>query len=197
MGAPGDGRLWTVLVPTRIKRITINPSVCTQSANAGLGVDMPFDANVSVSPVDGVAGDVDIFDSTGVNKAVQVEGLQVSPLAPVTQSDDREVFSDTIWNYQEPDAARGVAEWTLTDEEWEHARYVERACFFYLKQLHETITAEERERCDWHPRKMLDWATEVVGVVSRGEHSIIRKEWMDDTWEMLKGPLDEYVLLWV
>ncbi|KAB8233744.1 uncharacterized protein BDW43DRAFT_310755 [Aspergillus alliaceus] len=189
MGAPGDGRLWTVLVPTRIKRITINPAVC--GGTSGLGVDLPFDASVSVSPIDGVAGDVDIFDSTGVNKAVQVEGLQVAPLVPVTQSDDREVFSDTIWNFQEPDAARDVPKWTLTDEEWEHARYVERACFYYLKQLHDTITAEERDRCEWHPRKMLDWATEVVGVVSRGEHPIIRQEWMNDTWEMLKGPLDE------
>ncbi|KAL4910013.1 hypothetical protein BDW74DRAFT_186292 [Aspergillus multicolor] len=163
MGAPGDGRLWTVLVPTRIKRITINPTLCSSASF-----------------------------SSGLN-AVQVEGLQVSPLAPVTEHDDKEVFSDTTWALQEPNAAAAgnVGEWTLTEQEWEHAHYVERACFFYLKQLVDAITPEERDKCEWHPKKMLDWATEVVGVVARGEHSIVPRGWMDDTWEMLEGPLDE------
>ncbi|RDW90313.1 uncharacterized protein DSM5745_02088 [Aspergillus mulundensis] len=194
MGAPGDGRLWTVLVPTRIKRITIDPTLCSSASfSSGLNVSLPFDASVSVSPIDGVAGDVDIFNPSGINKAVQVEGLQVSPLAPVTENDDKEVFSDTTWALQEPNAAAAgnVGEWKLTEQEWEHARYVERACFFYLKQLVDAITPEEREKCEWHPKKMLDWATEVVGVVARGEHPIVPKEWMDDTWEMLEGPLDE------
>ena len=105
------------------------------------------------------------------------------------------MFSETIWAIEKPDAARGVPEWTLTDEEWEHANYVERACFFYLKQLHGTITLEEREKCDWHPSKMLAWAADVVSVVSRGEHPIIKQEWMHDTWELLEEPLNEYVTL--
>ncbi|KAF2819712.1 hypothetical protein CC86DRAFT_429870 [Ophiobolus disseminans] len=189
MGAPGDGRLWTVLVPTKIKRISINPLAC--QGKAGLGCDLHFDANVSVSLLDGVAGDVDLFDSSGIYKCVQVEGLQVSPLGPVTARDDKDMFSDTTWGLEQPDAARGVDKWTLTEEEWKHAFYVERACFFYLKQLQDTITPEEREKCEWHPRKMLDWATDVVSVVSRGEHPIIKQEWMHDTWEMLAKPLDE------
>jgi hybrid polyketide synthase/nonribosomal peptide synthetase ACE1 len=189
MGAPGDGRLWTVLVPTKIKRISINPFAC--QGNAGVGCDLHFDANVSVSLLDGVAGDVDLFDSSGIHKCVQVEGLQVSPLGPVTAQDDKDMFSDTIWGLEQPDAARDISRWTLTGEEWEHAFYVERACFFYLKQLHDTITPEEREKCEWHPRKMLDWATDVVSVASRGEHPIIKKQWLNDTWAMLEGPLDE------
>lgn len=193
MGAPGDGRLWTVLVPTKIKRISINPLACQNKS--GIGCDLQFDAKVSVSLLDGIVGDVDLFDSSGIHKCVQVEGLQVSPLSPVTENDDKCMFSETIWAIENPDAARGIPEWTLTDEEWEQAFYVERACFFYIKQLHDTVTLEEREKCEWHPSKMLGWAADVVKVVSRGEHPIIKREWMHDTWELLEGPLNEYVRL--
>jgi hybrid polyketide synthase/nonribosomal peptide synthetase ACE1 len=115
MGAPGDGR------------ISINPFAC--QGNAGVGCDLHFDANVSVSLLDGVAGDVDLFDSSGIHKCVQVEGLQVSPLGPVTAQDDKDMFSDTIWGLEQPDAARDISRWTLTG-----ACFLRRACLLLLPQ---------------------------------------------------------------
>jgi hybrid polyketide synthase/nonribosomal peptide synthetase ACE1 len=79
LGSPGDGRLWTTLVPTKIARIKIDPHVC--KANSGLRSDITFDAFLSASASKGISGDVDMFNATG-QALVQIEGLSLSPLFP-------------------------------------------------------------------------------------------------------------------
>ncbi|KAK0645436.1 hypothetical protein B0T16DRAFT_373376 [Cercophora newfieldiana] len=192
LGSPGDGRLWTTLVPTLMTRIKINPHACL-SVGAGLGNDLHFDAAISVSASDGVAGDVDMFDSNG-NALVQIEGLQLSPLTALTPQDDRQMFSQTEWGHAEPDATRGFSKWVIHDEEEKSNMYlIERACFFYMKRLHDAITPEERDACDWHRRKYLAWVADMVAEVSEGRHPIIQKAWMEDTWEMMEPMMNAFV----
>lgn len=192
LGSPGDGRLWTILVPTLISRIRINPHACR---DAGLGVDMPFDSVISVSPSRGVSGDVDICDQDG-HTLVQVEGLHVSPLTSVTEQDDRQMFSMTEWDAVDPDATKGFSKWILTEELRGHMVFIERACFFYMKRLHDAISAEEREKCEWHPGKYLAWVAEVMDQVSTGRHPIISKEWMNDAWEEVSAKLESLCTLY-
>ncbi|KAK0716109.1 hypothetical protein B0H67DRAFT_684173 [Lasiosphaeris hirsuta] len=192
LGSPGDGRLWTTLVPTLMTRIRINPQACT-AAGAGLGSDLPFDAAISVSASEGVSGDVDIFDSNG-NSLIQIEGLQLSPLTSLTAQDDRQMFSQTEWGAVEPDATKGFSKWVIKDEEEKgHMYFIERACFFYMKRLHDAITQEERDACDWHRGKYLAWVADMVSEVAEGRHPIIAQEWMHDTWEVIEPMLESFV----
>lgn len=179
IGAPGDGRLWTLHVPTLISRITVNPAA-TQ-ANSGVEVPLPFDAALARSD-SGISGDVDIYAEDGKNAIILVEGLHVTPLTQPTEADDRQTFAETVWDKADPDGALGWKEWTLTEEEYEGAALVERMCFYYLRKLHEAITAEERESCDWHQLCVLDWAAYVVGLAANGQHITCKKEWLNDDW---------------
>ncbi|OBT61811.1 Type I Iterative Polyketide synthase (PKS) [Pseudogymnoascus sp. 23342-1-I1] len=192
LGAPGDGRLWTVLVPTFISRIRVNPHACQ---NAGLNMDMPFDAVISVTPSNGVSGDVDICDHDG-NTLVQVERLHVSPLTATTKQDDRHMFSSTEWAPSNQDAAKGFSKWTLSEEEHGHMIFIERACFLYMKRIHDALTQEERENCDWHRKKYLAWMAEIVGEVATGRHPTVSKECMNDTWEEMKDELEDFCSLY-
>ncbi|ORY67416.1 uncharacterized protein BCR38DRAFT_510284 [Pseudomassariella vexata] len=154
IGSPGDGRL-------------INPYSCPQGA--GLGSDLPFDAVISVSPSNGISGDI--------------EGLH----------DDAQMISETIWGPDVADVTKDFTEfWDETEERWGLAYFIERACFFYMKRLHDTISAEEREKCEWHPRKYLNWVASIVEEVSEGTHPIAKKEWINDTWEALEQPMREF-----
>lgn len=187
LGAPDDGRLWTVLVPTLISRIRVNPHACR---NAGLGMDIPFDSVISVTPSNGVSGDVDICDQDG-NTMVQVERLQVSPLTATTEQDDRRMFSSTDWTHSDPDATKGFSKWMLSGEEQGHMVFIERACFLYMKRLHDSLTLEERENCDWHRKKYLAWVAEIVGEVTAGRHPTVGKECMNGTCEEMKDDFEE------
>ena len=189
IGSPGDGRLWTIHVPTMIKKISINPFVCP--LGGGLGISLPFDASLSASVADGISGDVDIYDESGTNAFVQVEGLHVTPLTTPTAVDDKQIFAETIWDVAEPDAKVGFKEWVLSDVEEEVSLLVERTCLFYMKKLHDTITAEEREKCDWHQTMVLNWAAYTVQLTSEARHPTCKKEWLNDTHDELHAQITE------
>lgn len=192
LGSPGDGRLWTTLVPTRVARIKIDPHVC--KANAGLGNDIAFDAFISVSASKGISGDVDMFNATG-HPLVQIEGLSLSPLTALTPQDDRQMFSKMVWGPEKPDAARDFSEWQLENANMSEdgAYFIQRACFFYMKRLHEAIAPEERAACEWHPMKYLAWVADTVDEVAAGRHPVIRQEWMHDTWETMKPMMEAFI----
>lgn len=192
LSAPDDSRLWTVMVPTFISRIRVNPHACL---NAGLGMDMPFDSVISVTPSDGVSGDVDICDQDG-NTLVQVERLHASPLTATTEQDDRHVFSSTEWASFDLDATKGFSKCMLTEEERSHMLFFERACFFYMKRVHDSLTPEEKDNCDWHRKKYLAWVAEIVGEVATGRHPTVSKDCMNDTWEEVKDKIEGYCLLY-
>ncbi|KAF2819225.1 hypothetical protein CC86DRAFT_148859 [Ophiobolus disseminans] len=191
LGYPGDGRLWTTLVPTTISRIKIDPRAC--KLNSGLRSDISFDAFLSASASKGISGDVDMFNATG-QALVQIEGLSLSPLSALTPQDDKQMVSKMVWGPEKPDATRDVTEWQLGSANLteDGANFVQRACFFYMKGLNEAITHEERAACEWHPRKYLTWVAYTVDEVAAGKHPIIQQEWLNDTWETIEPMVEAF-----
>jgi hybrid polyketide synthase/nonribosomal peptide synthetase ACE1 len=189
IGAPGDGRLWTLHVPTLISRIAVNPDVC--QSTSGVEIPMPFDATLSLSE-NGMTGDVDIYAEDGKNAAIYVEGLHVTPLTQPTAADDRQTFAETLWDIAQPDGTLGWSEWALTEDEDEGAALCERMCFYYLNQLYRAITPEQREKCDWHQLCVLNWAQFVHETALGGKHATCKKEWLDDTWDEIKDDFDHW-----
>ncbi|KAI0839672.1 putative polyketide synthase [Hypoxylon sp. FL0890] len=183
IGAPGDGQLWTLMVPTVIRSIRINPYLSAQTSC--LGTDLPFDASVQIDPATHeVAGDIDVFDENG-NALLLIEGLHVTPVTQVTASADTQKMTETVWGPEGVNAARDFTEFWKAGPNWsEDAHFFERACFYYMKKLHDTITPEEREEVEWHPKKYLAWVASVIEQVAAGEHATIKKEWLDDTEEL-------------
>ncbi|KAI1371141.1 putative polyketide synthase [Hypoxylon crocopeplum] len=186
IGAPGDGQLWTLMVPTVIRSIRINPYLSGKTSC--LSVELPFDASVTIDPSSHeVAGDVDVFDSEG-NAVILIEGLHVTPVTQVTSKDDTQKMTETVWGPEQPDATRGFSEfWKTVPNHLEDAHFLERTCFFYMKRLNDAITTEEREELEWHPKKYLSWVASVIEEVSAGTHSTIKKEWLNDTPEQMEA----------
>ncbi|KAF5861957.1 hypothetical protein ETB97_012280 [Aspergillus alliaceus] len=187
VGAPGDGRLWTLHVPTLISSITVNPNACQMSS--GIETPVPFDACLADAVDDGIAGDVDLYDEDGKYAIVQVQGLHVTPLAKPTAADDRDTFASITWDMATPNLAIHWTEWATTDDEEKIANFTERLSLYVLKELCETVSIDEVERNGTqHQRAVLEWAQHVVETTRAGTHATCRKAWLADTWELLEKP---------
>lgn len=104
---PGDGQLWSLHLPTQIRRIRVNPTLCGASFVADSQV--PFEASIPLhikqQDMSGFEGDVEIHSHDGDHCEIQVEGLHVVPYTPATAADDEQRFYAMQWIKAEPDAA--------------------------------------------------------------------------------------------
>jgi hybrid polyketide synthase/nonribosomal peptide synthetase ACE1 len=189
IGAPFDSRLWTLHVPTVIRRIKINPMACPAEGGRGSEV-LANSVLAKQEPGDhGFTGDLSIYDPTGSHCFVQLEGVRVEALARPNKATDRHMFAESAWSVLEPDAKICFEGTSETDSQKSLCMLVERACFFYLKQLWETITPEEREQCDGDRLAILNWAEHLVSTTTEGSHSHLEPEWVNDTEASLKPQL--------
>ncbi|KAI4716245.1 hypothetical protein E4T48_07540 [Aureobasidium sp. EXF-10727] len=181
IGAPFDSRLWTLHVPTVIRRIKINPMACP--AEGGRGSEVLANSVLAKQEAGdhGFTGDLSIYDPTGTNCFVQLEGVRVEALARPNKASDRHMFAESAWSVVEPDATSCFKGTVETESQKDLCMLVERACFFYLKQLWETVTLEEREQCDDDRVAILNWAEHLVSTTANGLHPHLQPEWVNDT----------------
>ncbi|KAI9039339.1 uncharacterized protein KD926_009482 [Aspergillus affinis] len=99
VGSPGDGRIYSLHVPTRIRKVIIS------LLSKDLATDDFLAVQATVTDTGpGFKGDIDFFDMNG-NGILQVEGLHSLPLVAPTAQDDRLLFSDVVWGPLHPNAA--------------------------------------------------------------------------------------------
>ena len=179
IGSPGDGMLWTIHVPTVVKRISINPYGVPP--NGGLDVSLPFDSYLEHTDSTGVSADVSIYDASGTNTIVQIESLHVTPLSAATTANDKNMFQHDSWDVCFPDAELVSDQFNMGTAAVEKATIIERACLFYIRQLLESISEDDRDSCDSHQTKVLEWADHHLGLVREGRHPTLSAEWLEDT----------------
>ncbi|KAL4748699.1 polyketide synthase dehydratase-domain-containing protein [Aspergillus terricola var. indicus] len=133
IGAPDDGELYTLLVPTRIKSVIVNPALCGNSTGAAF----LSDANVIQLDADGISGNVSLFthDNEGV---VQMEGVEISPL--IQPPVERLVFSKLAWGPLNP----GHGSFTDPVDVSNHALTMEHIALLYIKLVNSQLTDDER-----------------------------------------------------
>jgi hybrid polyketide synthase/nonribosomal peptide synthetase ACE1 len=185
VGAPGDGRLWTLHLPTIISSITINPNACEDTS--GVDVPLPFDAHLVDCQGEGIAGDVDIYNEDGDRAIVQIEGLKVSPVSKHGASEDRDTFSAMSWGLASPDLTSDWKEPSTTSDEEKITTFAERLSFFIIRSLSETVDAAQvASSGSEHQKAILSWAKAVVQTVQAGEHPTSPRNWLMDTWDLLQ-----------
>ncbi|KAF8860715.1 hypothetical protein BDZ45DRAFT_800653 [Acephala macrosclerotiorum] len=188
LGTPGDGSLWSMHIPVLIKNIRVNPFLCNPPETKGF----IFDASLADSNNDNLCGDVTLFESVSQNAIMQIEGIEVKPLMPATADDDRHLFHELVWGVAEPDASLVYRKTPFSSAEIRKAEVLEMLCIFYLKELDDTITSEEREQCTWHGKRILDFARYVVDTTKAGTHKSCKIEWLENTWEDVMTVADQY-----
>lgn len=178
---PGDGRLRTLYLPTRIDRIRINPSSC--KALAGPGSYLPFYSSVAEARFSELSGDVDMYSADGLHTVVQLQGLHTTPLSPLSSATDVPLFTQVTWAPEDP-AGRMLnrhSESTLSD--LSASLDLERIAHFYLKTLHLSAPESESHELSWNHRHLLAYAGHCVSTVKSGQHPFATLDWFNDTKE--------------
>lgn len=179
--APGDGRLWSLHVPTAIEAIRIDPSMCGTSSTRDL---LPFDSTLTCSAPAFITGDVFVYGKDSDRAMIEAEGVRVVPLAAPSERDDCLLFSETIWSVAAPCGELIVGE-RATAEEYNLGLLLERMAFYYLRTLHEEFTEGMRHTLEWHYQSLLNFATHTVAKVESGTHRFAKREWMSDSRDVV------------
>jgi hybrid polyketide synthase/nonribosomal peptide synthetase ACE1 len=191
---PRDGKLWSLHLPTHIRRIRVNPALCGRHWS---GEPVPFVSAIGDDQVhssdrsSGFRGDVEIHDRDGLYSAIQVEGLQVVPFSPATPSDDRTVFYVTRWVNAEPDADV-PGPFIATPDQRKLAEILERGHYFYLRQLDDQVPVDHSGRSDQFNAAYLRWATHTHRLVMEGKHRYGKRAWANDTLDDIKTLTEPY-----
>lgn len=200
--APFDGSLWSMHVPQRIARVSIDPTLCASHIPSTRETKLPLDAwlpeNVSTTTF---LGDVNVFPDVSDEQQleqleqhamIQVEGLECVPFSSATATDDKEPLSVVIWGPASPDARRAALVDVGLDldspdpKEIALAQYLERVAYFYLQKLQREIPATDPCRGPEHPlSRLFVFAEYVEHRVRSGQLPFWRDEWQSDTSETL------------
>ncbi|QKX61835.1 uncharacterized protein TRUGW13939_08991 [Talaromyces rugulosus] len=181
LGTSDDGEVSTLLIPTRIQSLTINPIFCGQSGVQLAGPTLSSAAVAVKFDADDIIGDLDLFTKQGYGM-VQLSGIEVSSLHPLPK--DRRLFAEMSWGPYEPDAKWESSTSRSTDIT-PLIEIAEKATLLCMKFAFEQLTAEDRQGLDWHRATVVAWFERVISMTREGTHPICNRDWLDDTREDL------------
>ncbi|POR35115.1 Polyketide synthase [Tolypocladium paradoxum] len=176
---PGDGRIGTTYLPTRIECVRISMALSESDAPV-----FTADSVVTSTDVTTMTGDVDLFDAADAHTEVQMRGVRMTA---VGQREDRWLYAGETWAR---DAAYGIEPGLgaqLSDDHRVLYEQLVRTAYFYLRQLRSKIRPPELMLMGKFRKHMMRWIAEhLFPQIEAGEHPDIRPEWKNDTLEMVQ-----------
>lgn len=189
---PGDGQLWCILVPSRIKSVNINPYFTSR----GIGKQKFMSWDCWLNYANGIATqDTTIFSEDNYHSFIQVQGLEASPLTAPNAGNDVPIFSRFDHRVDRPDGnVAGIDEPAVLEVE-DDVIESDRFAFYYIRRLAESISEEERENALPHYRHLLKWAHHVLDEVTNGRNKFLSIDCLTDREERFAPFLERYSLL--
>ncbi|XP_014554673.1 hypothetical protein COCVIDRAFT_39421 [Bipolaris victoriae FI3] len=184
---PASGQTTAALLPSHIDRVRIAPSISRQGSS-GDTTRVDFESWALDSSAGSLKGDINVYDITSHHTLVQVEGLMLSLVGEQDPSRDRQVFAKTIW---EPDMALGlpIPERDATEDAklLQLTEDLERVAFYYARRLANETATDDQSKYQWYHRRMLEANSLHLALAAKGEHPVLRKEWLTDGPELIKA----------
>ncbi|KAJ2992168.1 hypothetical protein NUW58_g2256 [Xylaria curta] len=196
--APGDGSLWTTQVPRRIRKVSVNPSMCAAvGGDGGLLFDSFLPCGTST-----ISGDIDIYMKCEGNAMIQIQGLECIPLSKPRSDDDREVFSTLAWDLIGPDAQVSLEE--VCDsfsaislaQETPHPSHtmetLERLAGFFLRKLLRDTPTDHPSRSERPYKYLFNFAAHVITQARNKQLPLWKLEWEHDQDEDISIVCEQY-----
>ncbi|KAJ4181992.1 hypothetical protein NW755_010680 [Fusarium falciforme] len=177
--APGDRRLRSLLVPTGIDRIALNPWVAGRVDP--LSNEVNFISTSAASVGNTVEGDIEVFDAETGATMIHIEGLGFKPFSPPSAADDHDMFCKWNWAEIDPDTLLDDSKYHATEQDKSKVAVIERITYWYIKSFLASLTAEDREKAAWHSTKHIQWCEHVMAETEAGRNVWYVSDWDKDT----------------
>ncbi|KAK4130807.1 putative PKS-NRPS protein [Trichocladium antarcticum] len=176
---PGDTRLRTTHLPTRIDSIQINFPLCeaTRASKTPFRSSVPSGGGVELSDIN---GDVDVYTEDGT-ALIQLQGLHTKPLVPPTPETDLPLFTEWVWGPLTPHGRDLTLQGTEAGMERALFNDLERVAYFYVRQLDLAVPRHERKDLLLHQARLFDYVDHVLGRVEDGTLPHAQPGWKHDT----------------
>lgn len=185
---PNTDHVSSALLPSYIERVRV------AGPGTGLGTGLgdtraEFETWIIQQTADAVTGDINIYDPALESRRVlQLEGLEVRMVGELDVSADRPIFSKTVWGSdigRRIEIAELVREDDNTVREGQLLRLseaAERMALFYARQVvNEVEGFGNRGKMSWYHQRMLEAFDTHLERTRKGQHRIMRQEWLEDT----------------
>lgn len=188
---PGDERMWTLHVPTHFQSIVLNPYFTSK----GIGKQRSFQFHSVITENKSSRATValNLSSQEGSHTFMQIEGMELVPLSAALPRNDAVLFSKFEFKNVNPDGELSCVRHGYTTTDIQTALDSERISFYYLRQLVDAITPEEKASTLPHYRRLLDWADDAVDLVARGENTHIPANAKYDTKDYVNTIITKYV----
>ncbi|KAA8645229.1 Type I Polyketide synthases (Type I PKS), partial [Aspergillus tanneri] len=180
--SPFSNSLWTTYFPVNVRRVSINPNILYESASGD--VQFEVDANVTASCVNFIEGDLSLFNKDE-NPIVQIEGLTLKSSGGANSSNDRRLFSHTVW---ESDPFGSSVEMNQPQPELEEKQVlelVERTALYYFRRALREIRPREISGFKDSRKAFYNEIRHVVETVKENGHATASPKWLDDSEEYI------------
>ncbi|KAK5657220.1 hypothetical protein OQA88_3278 [Cercophora sp. LCS_1] len=196
---PGDDRLSTLYLPTRVDCVRIIPPNSRLSASASTDEklsqqqQLTADAMVTSTADSTIVGDIDLFNAADEVK-VQIRGICLTAVGQ--QQRDAWLYAGTGWVRDADSGIEPERAATLSEELQVQYEVLSRASYFYLRQFR-TILPQEMLIMSKSYKRNVTWALEhLLPQIEAGAHSGLpgfRPEWKGDTAEIIQALRQESI----
>ncbi|KIW31320.1 uncharacterized protein PV07_02977 [Cladophialophora immunda] len=177
--APGDGRLRSLLVPTGIGRIALNPWVADQID--ALSSEVDFISTTVASVGTNLEGDIEIFDPETKATMLHIEGIGFKPTFPPSAEDDHNMYTKWSLGPLNPDALLDEVDRHATEQDKRDVAIIERITYWYIRFVLDNVTAEDRDKASFHFAKYIQWCEHVLSETQAGRNVWYTPAWDEDT----------------
>ncbi|CAG7561044.1 unnamed protein product [Fusarium equiseti] len=182
MCTPLSGALWAPYLPVKIDRLAIAPN--TNYEGVPGEVNFEVDTFITETTSNTFRGDVHIINPDG-RTGLQAEGLTLKLFTEASSSDDRHMFSKTIWRTDVLDSVENLDEIKPDQEELALAEAIDRTSLYYIKKIFDHLLDSDVEDWKWFHKAFYKAAKETLQEAKEGKHPTTQPEYLDDTEELI------------
>lgn len=178
--SPGDRRLRSLYVPTRIERIALAPRACLSAAATGVR-ELAFQTTNTYDKGDFLSGDIDVFDAASQTTLFQVDRIVFQPFSPPAPSTDHRIFAKWFWNPLTPDRLLDNPAHWATAQDKEAIPIIERIVYYHIKSFLGQLTPADYQDTAPHFQKQIKWCKHIQAEARQGKHLWYQTSWEQDT----------------
>lgn len=180
-GYPGNDRLSGLHLPQSCELIRVSPALCRSLKKTTKLAPVATNIIDEDTEGNGFSGDINIFPEDVPYAAIQLQRMTVTPLRPVSASDDRKLFFGTHWIKNSPGTLSLACDSVRNQHNRDILDVLVRISTFYLRQLDHSVPSDHPSRSAPQHINYLRYARHITQLVESGEHRFVKTAWLNDT----------------